>query len=322
MGKDQIKSSSEKVNLHQRNRHRNRYDFKKLIEVCPELAKFVRVNKFNIESIDFSNSLAVKFLNEALLNCFYGVSIWDIPAGYLCPPIPGRADYIHYAADLLGISNSGNFPRGRNVKVLDIGVGANCVYPIIGVSEYDWQFVGVDIDPMAIKSAEEIIHSNDFLKNKVECRLQGSEKNILKNVIKENEFFDLIICNPPFHASIEEALAGTERKWRNLKVQKKDKHMLNFGGQNAELWCDGGEVKFVRTMIEQSPMFASQCLWFTSLISKSEHLQMIYEALKSVHAIEVKTIEMAQGNKISRFVAWTFFNKQEQKIWADNRWEK
>ena len=40
-------------------------------------------------------------LNRAILMHHYGVKSWDIPAGYLCPPIPGRADYIHSVADLL-----------------------------------------------------------------------------------------------------------------------------------------------------------------------------------------------------------------------------
>jgi 23S rRNA (adenine1618-N6)-methyltransferase len=90
-----------KSNLHPRNKHRERYDFKQLINSCPELAQFVKLNNYNTESIDFFNPEAVKALNKALLKHFYGVNFWDIPKHYLCPPIPGRADYIHYAADLL-----------------------------------------------------------------------------------------------------------------------------------------------------------------------------------------------------------------------------
>ncbi len=310
----------EKNDLHPRNRHRLRYDFKQLCTSCPELSEFIVTNKYNNESIDFSNPVAVKLLNKALLNYFYGVLNWDIPANYLCPPIPGRADYIHYMADLLGSCNNEVIPKGKLIKVLDIGIGANCVYPIIGNSEYGWQFVGADIDPIAIKSAEFIIAGNSFLAEAVECRYQPSTKDSFMGVIKPNEFFDMSICNPPFHSSQEEAQSGTERKWKNLGIKKDSKSTLNFGGQNTELWCDGGEAKFVRGMIEQSVKFSTQCFWFSTLISKSSNLPNVYELLKKVKAIEVKTIDMAQGQKVSRIVAWTFLDEAKRKEWRMKRW--
>ncbi|RTY85461.1 DUF890 domain-containing protein, partial [Staphylococcus aureus] len=91
----------QKSELHVRNLHRSRYDFPQLIKTCPELAPFVRLNPYNDLSIDFSDPQAVKMLNKALLKHFYGIQYWDIPQDFLCPPIPGRADYIHYLADLL-----------------------------------------------------------------------------------------------------------------------------------------------------------------------------------------------------------------------------
>ena len=153
----------EKDELHYRNKHRGRYDFAELIKSCPELANFVNLNQFQDQSVDFTDPLAVKTLNRALLIHFYGISLWDIPDGFLCPPIPGRADYLHYAADLLA-DTEGLVPTGKNVKVLDIGVGANCVYPLIGHSEYGWSFVGSEIDHLAIRSAKNIIDANGLSK--------------------------------------------------------------------------------------------------------------------------------------------------------------
>jgi 23S rRNA (adenine1618-N6)-methyltransferase len=298
------KDSTEKSGLHPRNPHRFRYDFKALIASCPDLEKFVSINKFGDESIDFANPDVVKTLNRAILKHFYQISLWDIPKNYLCPPIPGRADYIHYIADLLADDNKQQIPTCKKIKVLDIGVGANCVYPIIGSQAYDWDFVGTDIDPIAVKSVQNIIKSNSVLTDKIECRLQPSNKHIFGGILKPNEFFDVSICNPPFHASAEEAATGSQRKIRNLGL--KDKNKLNFGGQNAELWCEGGEEAFVKKMIFESKEIGQQITWFTSLISKKEHLPSIYYYLKKVNAVEVKTINMAQGQKISRIVAWTF----------------
>lgn len=315
------KIHTEKTSLHERNLHRDRYDFRNLIQDLPELSGFVSINPYGDESIDFSNPEAVKALNKALLKHFYGVSYWDIPANYLCPPIPGRADYIHYLADLLGKTNAGKFPVGKSVKVLDIGTGANCVYPIIGHREYGWSFVGSDIDPVSIKSARKIIDNNPSLAGAVECRLQSSSKNIFQGVIQPDERFDLTMCNPPFHASAAEAQAGTQRKLANLGINKKKGPVLNFGGQHAELWCEGGEEDFVKRMISESIQFQHQCLWFTTLISKKTTLPGVYSSLKNVKAAEVNTIEMAQGQKISRFIAWTFMNERQQKDWKALRFD-
>lgn len=304
---------NEKSNLHPRNPHRFRYDFQALIKSCPALLPFIFTNKYDSETIDFANPEAVKLLNKAILKHFYQISNWEIPKNYLCPPIPGRADYIHYIADLLAENNFGNIPTGKSVKVLDIGVGANCVYPIIGNHAYDWQFVGTDIDPVATQSAKNIIENNDTLWGKVEIRLQTSSANIFKGIILPDEVFEVSICNPPFHTSLAEATAGTQRKIKNLGGKKSSKLTLNFGGQNAELWCDGGEENFVKKMIIESATIPNQCVWFTSLISKKEHLPNIYRNLKNVKALEVRTIDMAQGQKTSRIVAWTF-RKIKDKI--------
>lgn len=298
---------SEKTDLHPRNKHRNRYDFEQLCNTCPELSEFVFVNKYQNQTINFSDAAAVKALNKALLKHFYDINDWDIPADYLCPPIPGRADYLHYIADLLAENNKGVIPSGSQVKVLDIGVGANCVYPIIGQKEYGWNFVGADSNPEAIKAANKIIAANPHLKDKISCRLQNSPKDIFKGIIQAGEKFTVSICNPPFHASLAEVVAGSNRKWKNLGIKPASKTKLNFGGQNAELWCDGGELQFISNMISQSAEMPNACIWFTTLVSKQENLPLIYKALKNVKAVQVKTIDMAQGQKISRIVAWTFF---------------
>ena len=306
------KAIEEKSGLHTRNLHRFRYNFDELIKSCSNLKSFVFINKYESQTIDFSNPDAVKMLNKAILKHFYGISHWEIPPNYLCPPIPGRADYIHYIADLLALSNIGIIPRGKTVKVLDIGVGANCVYPIIGNYVYGWEFVGSDIDSNAIENAHEIILKNPSLTGSIELRFQPSAVNIFKGIIMEDEVFDASICNPPFHTSLEEATKGTRRKINNLTGHTSKTPTLNFGGQNAELYCEGGEEKFVEQMIEESSKVPKNCVWFTSLISKKEHLPSIYKMLKKVKVVEFKTIDMTQGQKISRIIAWTFWNKQDR----------
>ncbi len=319
MASDPEQKPAEKENLHPRNSHRAGYEFKQLCKSNPQLKAFVAANQYGDESIDFSNPNAVKALNKALLKQFYGVDHWDIPEGYLCPPIPGRADYIHYMADLLGEINNGVIPRGGKIQVLDIGMGANCVYPLIGSSVYDWEFVGTDIDPVAIRSAKDIVSSNKRFQDKIILRLQANKANIFKGIIKQGEGFDLTICNPPFHASLQEAQASTATKWKKLGINKQPA-ALNFGGQKTELWCYGGEAGFIRRMVEQSLLVAHQCLWFSTLVSKKDTLPVIYKALKAVNAQDVKTISMTHGQKVSRIVAWTFLTPEEQTAWRNKFW--
>ncbi|WP_341962227.1 23S rRNA (adenine(1618)-N(6))-methyltransferase RlmF [Pseudomonas sp. RC10] len=311
----------EKASLHPRNRHQGHYDFPRLIKSSPELGQFVITNPYGKESIDFANPAAVRVFNRALLKAFYGVSHWDIPADYLCPPIPGRADYLHFLADLLAEDNAGVIPRGAAIKALDIGTGANGVYPLIGHSEYGWHFVGSDIDTVALASATTIVKAN-ALGKAISLRQQGNRKYILLGLLQADERFDISLCNPPFHASAEEALRGSQRKWRALgKADPKRKlPVLNFGGQPAELWCEGGEARFVAQLITESAQVPTQVLWFSTLVSKASNLPLIQSTLKKAGAVESRVVEMSQGQKQSRFVAWTFHDKAQQQAWRAERW--
>jgi 23S rRNA (adenine1618-N6)-methyltransferase len=317
--------NTEKTTLHPRNLHRFGYDFDLLTLNSPELADFVFINEHTIDSsdskmakqtIDFSNPDAVKALNNALLITNYDIQNWDIPANFLCPPIPGRADYIHYLADLLAITNNGIIPQGENVMGLDVGIGANCIYPILGNSIYGWSFVGTDIDENAIQNCKKIISHNPKLTEAISLQLQVNPRFIFKNIIAPEDRFTFTICNPPFHSSSEEANKSNIRKVNNLvpNAARITKPVLNFGGHNAELWCEGGELGFIKQMIFESAKYPMQCLWFTTLVSKQSNLNTIYKTLNNVGAIH-KTIEMTQGQKTSRIVAWTFMTEAQQKAW-------
>ncbi len=301
--------------FHPRNFHNDRYDFKALIKTNSDLQEFVKANKYGDLSIDFANPQAVISLNKALLAHFYGIKNYTIPDGYLCPPIPGRADYVHHIADLLASCNNGVIPKGKAVKGLDVGIGANGIYSIIGSSIYDWNFLGSDIEIESIKSVENIVNSNEILKEKIECKLQTNPQNIFIGIIKADEFYDFTLCNPPFHKSLKDAMAGNKRKVQNLTKQKTTTSALNFGGKNNELWCKGGEIAFISNMIKESFEFKNNVLWFSTLVSKKENLPLIYKKLEEIKAKEVKTIDMSQGQKITRIVAWSFFDAKEQKKW-------
>lgn len=311
--------------FHPRNRHQGRYDFVQLLVAYPALQAFVRANAYADASIDFADPQAVRALNTALLAQQYGIGNWHIPPQYLCPPIPSRADYVHHLADLLAADNKGNIPTGNAVRLLDIGTGANCIYPLIAQREYGWQVIGSDIDAGALASAQAILDANAISAAQIELRLQSERNAIFKGVVHSDERFTLSLCNPPFHASMAAAQAGTRRKVGNLAkltkatpLKRKGKGAvqetaeLNFGGQPNELCCAGGEEGFILRMIEESARLSQQCLWFTSLVSKAATLPALSRALQRVGVAQSQLIKMKHGQKESRVLAWSFLDAQRR----------
>ena len=249
-------SSSIKEGFHIRNKHRSRYDFPMLINAVPQLKEFVKPNPYGDDSINWANATAVTCLNKALLVAYYSVEDWVIPQKFLTPPVPSRADYIHHVADLIHTY----IPPTATVRCLDIGTGANCIYPLIGHAEYKWHFVGTDVDSEALEVAQNIVTANKAtIGNRIQFRQQPDPQDIfLGGVIRSGEKFACSVCNPPFHATEvrkksvffisffsytyllssfvtlkfpsisllyfhyqEEAREGSIRKWKNLNLAKK-----------------------------------------------------------------------------------------------------
>jgi 23S rRNA (adenine1618-N6)-methyltransferase len=310
------KQSNTKPEMHPRNPHNLGYDFIELADSYAPLKEHLAPNPLGKLTIDFSQPAAVKALNAGLLKYFYQVQHWDIPDGFLCPAVPGRADYIHYIADLLALDNNGKIPEGKQVRGLDIGTGANLIYPIVASQSYGWSMLGSEINQASYASANLITDANPNLRQLVKVRHQTQAKAIFSGIIKEDEAFDFSLCNPPFHISADAALAGSQKKNKNLARHShkrrgkdstaKNQSSLNFGGQHNELWCEGGEFEFVRSMINESVDFKKQVKWFTTLLSKKENVAPLLHLAKKLGASECKTINMAQGAKASRFIAWRF----------------
>jgi len=297
--------------MHPKNPHIEGYDFDHLVSIMPNLEAHVVVNPKGRKTIDFSNSESVKCLNQALLKAYYGVAFWDIPQGCLCPPVPGRADYVLALNEYL----DSHAPTDVGRRVLDLGTGANIIYPIIGSALCHWHCVGSDIDELSVANAQAILKSNGALSKRVRVVKQTNRKRYFQGVIQKDDWFDAVMCNPPFHSSAEDALQGSERKRNNLKRQVQKRHSkvvhkddrLNFSGRGNELWCEGGELAFVGAMIKESRLFAEQVGIFTSLISQKEHVAPLIKQVKAAKAA-YDIVDMAQGQKQSRFLVW-YFNK-------------
>ena len=294
--------------MHKRNKHIIDYDFEKLTEVFSELKPHVFVNKYEKQTIDFADAEAVKALNTALLKAHYNIDFWQFPDTNLCPPIPGRVDYLHHIADLLNASK-----LKTNLTILDIGTGASCIYPLLGNAEYNWKFVATDSNKKSIAYAQKIIIKNN-LKKDIQLKHQPNTESVFKGIISPTIKFSASICNPPFYKDEAEAFEATTRKLKGLG-KLTDSVTRNFAGQAHELCFKGGEKAFLHTYLYESSLFKTQCYWYTSLVSNNDNIKSMKKSLDKLGATIVKVIEMSQGNKKSRVVAWTFLTENEQKDW-------
>ena len=294
--------------LHPNNKHSQGYDFEKLHIAFPSLKEFMFINKFNTQTINFANPKAVKSLNTALLKSLYGINYWEFPDENLCPPIPGRVDYIHHLNDLLKASSITS-----NISILDIGTGATCIYPLLGNAEYNWSFIGTDIDTESLKNAQKIIDANN-LANKITLIFQDDKNQILTKQTFDTKPFSASMCNPPFYGSQYEAIESNARKLKGLGIETTAR---NFSGNQNELWYKGGEKAFLHNYLYQSSLFKTNCFWYSSLVSKKENVASMMASLTKLGATEIKNIPMQQGNKVTRIIAWSFLSKDEQKQWID-----
>ncbi len=149
-------------------------------------------NRFRMGYADPGVSLAS---NQALLEDAYGLK-WSIPRGATCPSVPSRCDYIHHLADLLSGGDDAAIPRGRAVRVIDIGAGAGCIYPLIGASEYGWSFVATETDKAAMHWARQIVRVNTSVASLIESRFQPDSRACFEGVAKQGETFGASLCNP------------------------------------------------------------------------------------------------------------------------------
>lgn len=282
--------------MHPDNPFEKEYNFNGLIQSHPKLSEFIIVGKSDRKSIDFGDSKAIIALNTALLKRTFDVN-WELKPGHLCPALPGRLDYLIHVKDLL------DAPSKKPITMLDIGTGASLIYPLLATAAFDWNCTASEVDIDSIEFAKKLLLLNPNLKTTT-LRNQRFKSKIFHHVMEENDYFDLVVCNPPFYKTQSEAEQRNIRKNKNLHNNESISH--NFGGHSNELWYKGGEEAFIKTMASESASYGSQVGWFTCLISNSEHVKILKRYVRKANPTELRVVEMEQGNKKSRFIAWTF----------------
>ncbi|KAK9805663.1 hypothetical protein WJX72_010774 [[Myrmecia] bisecta] len=278
--------------MHPRNRYADAEpDFAALSQQYPSLQPYVAVHANGSGSIDFTDLQASRELTRVLLLHDFGID-WAIPPGQLIPPVTNRANYIHWLEDLLQLSS----PAGQaRVLGLDIGCGANLIYPLLGAAINGWCFVGVDVTDVAIDWAQRNVNANPHLARLIHIRklphTSGLNAGVLLPAVQEGETFAFCMCNPPFFESMEEAGQNPSTA---------------FSGTADEMVCPGGELAFVSQMVHDSVQLGKRVHWYTSMVGKKATLKALRKLLHSCHVTALRTTEFFQGRTSRWALAWSF----------------
>lgn len=116
---------------------------------------------------------------------------------------------------------------------------------------------------------------------------------------------DFVMINPPFYASEAEMLESAKRKQRPPNSA--------CTGAAIEMICHGGEVAFVKRLIEESAAAQAKekVQWFTSMLGKVASVGAMVEALMEKGCGNWAVTEFVQGQKTRRWaVGWSWEDRR------------
>ncbi|XP_055595234.1 U6 small nuclear RNA (adenine-(43)-N(6))-methyltransferase [Uranotaenia lowii] len=284
--------------MHPRNIYRQKPDYLKLVTKFPELKEFTSVDLNGRLTLDFKNRNALQMLTRCLLKQDFSLEI-DLPPDKLVPTLPLRLNYIHWLEDLELAFGWNDRPETR---VLDIGCGASCIYALLGVmnSKKRWKMVGLEKATDSVICARENVNRNK-LSDWIEVIEQKKEEfSILKGFlsIRPEERFDFCMCNPPF---FEDDSCGTINR-----TDRRPEPSNAFTGVDDELRTEGGELRFIEKIIDESLYLKDKIAVFTTMIGHKKNFVAVLRILKQRQIYNLTSTRFCQGNTTRWGVAWSF----------------
>lgn len=290
---------------------------------------------------------------------------WELPAGCLCPTVPSRINYLLWLDDLLasrsstppstksagafshsrqetprpGVASSsaaaarwpafGATARSGRQRVIDIGTGANCIYPLLGSALLGWTFLGTERDEVSVVAARRNVELNGW-SDRIEVRaargakavgsaaddpihaatdpaqpeahedvqIDRDEPPILHGLLRPGEVFGACMCNPPFY-DLHEQPRG---RWHTASGATSTR----CSATESEMFCTGGEVGFIRRLVRESLELRHVVGWYTSLVGRKASLAPLLRELRTHAVPRVETCELSQGTTSRWVLAWSF----------------
>lgn len=170
----------------------------------------------------------------------------------------------------------------------------------------------IEINEESIEFARTNVTTNG-LQDRIEIFENVSKEDPLDSLNQNSDKWqrlDFTMCNPPFFRDESESESDELRETDDGGEQRhgeKQKPPNNAkSGIGCELMTTGGEVEFVKKIIQRSEQFRERISIFTSMLGHKASLNPILQELK-VHGItNVCTSEFCQGWTKRWGVAWTF----------------
>ena len=272
-------------------------DFLILIKEFPELKKYIIKHDEKIEefSFDWSNNDLSLLMTKSILNYYFNIKYYDIPKGFLIPPVPSRLNYLNLINELI------KDIKKENIIGVDIGTGANIIYPILGNSLYNWKFICSEINNESYNNAKLILQKNNLEEN-INLIKQENKNNIFVSIINQENKYTFSMCNPPYYDYEQE-----------IKIEDKKRDTeYNFD----EVYYEKGELGFFERYFEESICYKKNIFLFTILIGKKSNSEIIYDKINSYNNI-IKLCDIKKimtGNNVRYIIYWSFYNSYNNFI--------
>lgn len=146
------------------------------------------------------------------------------------------------------------------------------------------------------------------------------------------------MCNPPFYTSPDELKQSAEQKeqepfsvsvtsstsrakqlYTTHPIPLASRPVLTFmktcTGADVEMVTRGGEVAFVKQMIDESLQLRDRIQWYTSMLGKLSSINVLVETLIKHGVTNFAVTEFEQGSKTKRWaVAWSWGDRRPAMV--------
>jgi len=243
--------------------------------------------------LDFHQPEALKALLKALTKEDFGLDL-EIPADRLIPTLPLRLNYLYWVDDLLKFVRPNK--SGLDITGLDIGGGASCIYGLLGCSLFNWRFFSLDVDESNLVTAQQNVDRNG-LGGRVSLVRTGVEERLEDVISRSVGEVDFVMCNPPFFADDDEKESTT-------RSDARPQPWSVSSASTVEAVTAGGEIGFVKKIIESSLILRDKVGIYTTMLGKKSSISPLKILLTSFGLHNVATYEFCQGRTMRWGLCW------------------
>lgn len=217
---------------------------------------------------------------EATLAHYFGLEV-RLSRANLCPRIPNRIAYLNIMESLC---EAWDVVHTDEKLMVDIGTGSLAIFPLLGAKLGRW--IATEKNASSYQHARELVAHNQIATIAVEHTLGWPQPS---------HRVRYTVSNPPFYTD-----AADLRQRNRKKDLTKPTPALTL--VSNELFCDGGEVAFVKWMIDES-FSAPKTGWYSAMVGIHSDVDPILHHLHKVAITNYKVIPIRFGTR-RWVVAW------------------